>query len=140
MTWIYAALKFAVYSGWCWVGLRALRPQETPSARAALGLGLLRLSMGLGFGVLIWFLASFVAVQIVRSEPLIYLMVYVPVRWVEWGIIEGLLVRDSGPSGFLWGHSGGARGWRVRGIVVSCLADIPVIVSMGGLPLGRFMC
>jgi hypothetical protein len=32
-------------------------------------------------------------------------------------------------------------GWRLGGIVISCLADIPVIVSLGGnLAVGRFMC
>jgi hypothetical protein len=42
--------------------------------------------------------------------------------------------------GFLLGETAWNRVWRLGGIVISCLADIPVIVDTGGLPVGRFMC
>ena len=33
------------------------------------------------------------------------------------------------------------RLWRLGGIAISCLADIPLIASLGGVvPVGRFLC
>ena len=138
---LYAVLKFAVYSGWCWVGLKLFRPHGERRPRAALGLGLLRLGMGAFFGILIWVLGTAAARPLGGNQVLIYLAVYVPVRWIEWAIID-LLIQPERFSFkvFFLGAGPVSRGWRARGIVVSCLADVPVIVSMGGLPLGRFMC
>jgi hypothetical protein len=137
---LYAALKFAAYSGWCWVGLRLFDPNRPDRTQRALAFGGLRLLMGLGFGAAIFFMAN-AAVMIVRSQPVVYLAVYVPVRWIEWGLIEALM-RPELP--FLktaaLGDGAAARGWRARGILLSCLADLPIIASIGGLPLGRFMC
>jgi hypothetical protein len=41
---------------------------------------------------------------------------------------------------FLIGNSSSTRLWRLGGIVISCLADVPIMVSMHDLPIGRFMC
>jgi len=41
---------------------------------------------------------------------------------------------------FLVGDTATSRLWRLGGIVISCLADIPMIISVGGLPLGRLVC
>ena len=44
-------------------------------------------------------------------------------------------------AGFLVGESKPDRLWRLGGIVISCLADIPLIISLGGvIPTGRFLC
>jgi hypothetical protein len=70
-----------------------------------------------------------------------YLSVHVPVRWFEWAVFD--LVIDSlarSVQGFLFGHTSRNRAWRLGGIAISCLADIPVISDVGGLPIGRFMC
>ena len=71
-----------------------------------------------------------------------YLSVYVPVRWIEWTIMALLIL--PGPISPLQGVAGGGRAdrlWRLGGIVISCLADIPLIVSLGGvIPVGRFLC
>jgi hypothetical protein len=40
----------------------------------------------------------------------------------------------------LLGGSASARGWRGGGVLVSCGADVPIILLLEGLPLGRFMC
>jgi hypothetical protein len=68
--------------------------------------------------------------------------VYVPVRWVEWGIIEALLLSPAarGARGFLLGGGGAARRWRLGGAALSCLADVPLMLASGGLPVGRLMC
>ncbi len=134
----YAVLKFAIYSGWCYVGLKILRPGEPTRWKFALGLGFLRLMLGLFFGVAIFFLINLVAIALYGQQLLIYLAIYVPVRWIEWAIIDRLIARTL--AGFLLGQNSTTRCWRTLGIVISCLADIPIIVWIGGLPLGRFMC
>ena len=146
----YLALKAAAYAGWCALGLRLLRPGVSRRALAALALGLLRLVIGLSFAVGI-FLASTLLVAGLHEaagEPLspsatvvlTYLAVYVPVRWVEWALIELVLTSEARTlRGFLL-SSRRARPWRLGGILVSCLADVPVMLALGGLPMGRFMC
>lgn len=136
----YFATKLAAYVLWLFVGLRLLRPVEASFLRA-LALGTLRLLMGFGFGLVIWLGGSLVYEK-VGSSVVAYLSVYVPVRWIEWGIFEVALDRQSRSlKGFLLSSSTRGVGWRVGGIVISCLADIPVIVSLGGnLAVGRFMC
>ena len=147
----YFVIKALAYSAWIFVGLRTFSRGGTRRAWIALGLGALRLCMGLGFGVVIWFASSIVfpAVEHLSSDPsellpniATYAAVYVPVRWIEWGIFDLALNRDARSfRGFLAGSRARSRWWRAGGIAISCLADIPVIVSMGGvLPVGRFMC
>lgn len=137
---LYALLKLAAYSGWCWVGLGLFQLGAERRLRKALALGAARLLMGLAFGIVIYLLATLVAAAS-RSQILAYLLVYVPVRWVEWAIVEALMHPGArGLDGFIFGAGETSRGWRARGILLSCLADIPIIASVGGLPLGRFMC
>ena len=74
------------------------------------------------------------------ANALTYLSVYVPVRWLEWSIMAALLLSPS-ISQFLFGAARPDRLWRAGGIVISCLADIPLIISLGGvIPTGRFLC
>jgi hypothetical protein len=147
----YFVVKGLAYAAWMYVGLRALGRSGPPLALLAVGLGVLRLLMGLGFGVLIWLGGSAVYQGVreaasdlpdVIASIATYAAVYVPVRWIEWGIFELGLNRDSRSlRDFLLGGRPGTRRWRLGGIAISCLADIPVIVSLGGvIPVGRFMC
>jgi hypothetical protein len=73
---------------------------------------------------------------------LTYALVYLPVRWIEWSIMAALIVPGSFPlAHWILGTSPQDRNWRLGGIVISCLADIPLIVSLGGvIPSGRFLC
>jgi hypothetical protein len=147
----YFVVKGLAYSAWCYVGLRLFRPASDPKAWLAGFLGGVRLAMGLGFGFVIWMASSaiFPALRTASYDlpefipsALTYLAVYVPVRWIEWGIFDLGLNRDArSPQGFLLGSGSRSRRWRAGGIAISCLADIPVIAAMGGrLPIGRFMC
>lgn len=92
--------------------------------------------MGIVFGIVIWFVGAEVAGRLwdtPHSDLIIYLLVYVPVRWVEWTLLDWLMARKSATAiGY---------GWRLGGIAISCLADIPIIAFAGWrLPLGRFFC
>jgi hypothetical protein len=145
---LYFAAKGAAYCGWCGLGARLFRPAGTRVLGLALGLGVLRMVLGLLFGVAI-FLGSALAVAglteggsgMTLAMVLAYLGVYVPVRWIEWAIIEALLRRPARSfAGFLGGVDRTGRAWRLGGAAISCLADLPLILAAGGLPIGRFMC
>ncbi|MCI0403231.1 MAG: hypothetical protein L0212_06875 [Acidobacteria bacterium] len=137
----YIAVKVAAYIAWCWAGLAWLNPQRPGSRRwSAVKLGLLRFALGLFFGFVI-FIGVQMVYQTVHSSVPTYLVVYVPVRWVEWSII-GLLLEARSPSLRSFVFSSGRKSalWRLGGIVLSCLADIPIMAEIGGLPVGRFFC
>lgn len=148
---LYLLAKFIAYTVWCAVGIQLLWSLEraanvklltaggTSSQRKwllASGYGLLRLLMGVFFGILIWILGTMVATNIVNAphrDVITYLVVYIPVRWVEWTILAWILARNSA--------KGIGYGWRLGGIAISCLADIPLIAATGWmLPIGRFFC
>src|SRR5215467_15507708 len=128
---LYILAKLIAYTVWCAVGIQLLWSSESvaniqlvtavekTSQRKwllAAGYGLLRLLMGVFFGILIWILGTMVATSIVAAphrDFITYLVVYVPVRWVEWTILAWLMARNSARSiGY---------GWRFGGIAISCL-------------------
>ena len=137
----YFVLKYAAYAAWCFAGLKLLGdPTLTPRTKA-LGLGALRVALGLSLGLGIWLASTLVAGAASgagRAASMIaaYLAVYVPVRWLEWSLIASLVERSV--RAFLIPPTRNSVLFRVGGIAVSCLADIPMLVQ--GLPVGRFMC
>ena len=142
---LYPAIKLLAYSFWCYLGLRKFRPSMNGVYSRSLLYGFLRLLMGLFFGVVIWLTSTIVLSHIGYGLPqniLAYVLVYVPVRWIEWSIMAALIVPDSFPLvRWISGTSPRDRNWRLGGIVISCLADIPLIASLGGvIPTGRFLC
>src|SRR5215813_10013733 len=139
---LYLVVKYLAYAGWMFFGLRKLRHERSPLLRSFL-FGFFRLCLGFFFGVLIYFLSSALMSQLgfsSGSNILTYLAVYVPVRWIEWSIMAAILIPGSFAQFFV-GRAKPDRFWRVGGIVISCLADIPLVVSLGGvIPTGRFLC
>ena len=139
---LYLVTKFLAYSAWIFLGLHTIRKETRPLFRSFL-LGFFRLCLGFFFGVLIYLLSSALLSQLGFSSGsnfLAYLAVYVPVRWLEWSIMAAILAPGSFVQ-FLVGRARPDRLWRLGGIVISCLADIPLIVSLGGIiPTGRFLC
>jgi hypothetical protein len=142
---LYLGLKFLAYAGWCYVGLKQFRPDLEVRLPRSLAYGLLRLFLGFFFGVLIFLLSSSLMSMLgsgLSPNVATYLAVYVPVRWIEWAIMAILIVPDTS-SFFDWaaGTDSRDRLWRLGGIAISCLADIPLIASLGGVvPVGRFLC
>ena len=61
--------------------------------------------------------------------------------WTEWAIMAMIIVPGSFPL-LRWAVGTGLMtGFGVRRIAISCLADIPLIASLGGVvPVGRFLC
>ena len=142
---LYPAIKLPAYALWCYWGLRNFPSTMNDLYSRSLRYGLLRLPMGFFFGVAIWLISALLISHIGAGLPqniLTYVLVYVPVRWIEWSIMAALIVPGSFP--FVRRISGTAprdRNWRSGGIAISCLADIPLIVSLGAvIPTGRFLC
>ena len=141
---VYGSGKLMAYTLLCYVGLRLFRGKMVGFPAAAVGLGLLRFIMGLCFGMGIYVVSTQLYASII-SLPLpgliVYLLVYVPTRWVEWSIMTLILVVDARScSGFILGAGTPDRLWRLGGIITSCVADVPMIREVGGLPVGRFFC
>jgi len=142
---LYFGGKFLAYSAWCYFGLRVFRPENSRVVGRSVLYGTIRLSVGLFFGILIYLLSSALITSLAPGLPqnvIAYLCVYLPVRWIEWTIMALLIL--PGPIPPLQGIAGSGRAdrlWRLGGIAISCLADIPLIVSLGGvIPVGRFLC
>jgi hypothetical protein len=142
---LYFVVKLFAYCGWCYVGLRLFQPDAKLLPLRAAAWGIFRLFMGFFFGILIYLVSSTLITHIGAGLPenaITYLAVYVPVRWIEWSILSALLSHGlASTSPWILGSNPRDRYWRLGGIVISCLADIPLIVSLGGIiPTGRFMC
>jgi len=145
---LYLLVKLIAYCLWSYIGLRLFRPEQTEFIAGALRFGIIRLLMGFFFGVVI-FVAALTWASVlgkgVGQDVVTYLGAYVPVRWIEWTIMAILLnpnVRRI-PNAFYWfvGKENRDRLWRLGGIVISCVADIPFIEGLGGvIPTGRFLC
>jgi hypothetical protein len=130
---IYLLGKYAAYTAWCYFGLSFFNRVDAPVGRA-LGFGLVRLLMGIAFGFAIAFLVSLPAFDSEGSPLLPYLLVYVPVRVVEWTIMAKLMLTNASTSRTVY--------WVLGGIALSCLADIPLFAMTGGVrpSLGRIAC
>lgn len=128
----YLLTKFTAYSGWCYLGLAWFDPTRSPKATGSLFYGLVRLLMGIVFGLAIFF-AALTLNNAVKNSLLTYFVVYVPVRVIEWSLMLWILRREGTfPRYLLW--VGG-------GVILSCLADIPLGVMEGGVvPVGRPFC
>lgn len=144
---VYVAVKFLAYCTWCALGVRWLDPQGRSIVRSGLLFGFLRLLLGVVAGVSIFLLGGMMHWSAWNNLVLQYLTVYVPVRWFEWGLMELLIVRNQSHGPLLSLLAGGdakSRLWRLGGIVVSHVADLPLILGGGGvhdmLPVGRFLC
>lgn len=141
----YIALKYLAYAAWCFVGLSLLSAISPVSLSRTLAFGLLRLLLGFIFGLFIYLVGSIVYSALIDAPAtglLTYLAVYVPVRWVEWSIIGILIAPSARKFGVFWtGLNSRDRLWRLGGVLISCVADIPMIIALGGiLPVGRFLC
>ena len=88
--------------------------------------------MGVFFGMGI-FLAALTMNNAVKNSMLTYWVVYVPVRIVEWSLMLLILRRQGAAPQYV--------SWVAGGVVISCLADIPLGILEGGVvPVGRPFC
>jgi hypothetical protein len=128
---LYVAVKLIVYIAWCWIGLRLWQVHAASFAKAT-GFGLVRLAIGVVFGIAIFF--------VVRTGPqdLLwkYIVIYVPVRMVEWFILARIIARRSGTQ-----TTFNTIMWCLGGIVASFIADFASPEGVAGhFCVGRCLC
>ena len=128
---IYVLIKLAFYTAWYWVGLRLWQPNSS-RWRKATAFGVLRLAIGVVFGV-----AIFITMPAQPDDVLWkYVSIYTPVRVVEWLIIAGILYRNSDNK-----RLASIVGWCAGGIVVSFVADFASPEGVAGhFCIGRCLC
>ena len=139
---IYVGVKLLAYTGWCALGINVVGHRK-PGFRVAFGYGLLRLLLGVIFGVGVFVVGGIMHLNTPGNPWPLYFAIYAPVRWIEWSIMTVALTTGRSHDNFLLGPNNSSRLWRLGGIVVSHLADIPMILSedvTGMLPVGRFLC
>jgi len=128
----YILVKYFAYVWWCWVGLRLLAPEHSGLLRRAALLGIARLTLGIFLGLFIFF-AALSMNNATRNAPLTYVSIYVPVRILEWVVLHTFVVRMF--------QRWKSISWVFGGVIVSCLADIPLgIMERGVVPVGRPFC
>lgn len=132
----YALAKFAAYSVWAGYGVRLSRPSSQPRERmwSGLRLGALRWAIGFGFGIGVFFVTLFFPVGNIWP---VYFLIYIPIRFVEWGIIASMLASD-----VFRPYSKQMLIWIVGGIVVSVLVDLvhPDMIEDARFCVGRCLC
>lgn len=130
-TLFYVAVKLFSYVAWCWAGLWIWQTGASRIVKAV-GLGVVRLVIGISLGVGIFLLLP------VQPENLLwkYVAIYAPVRMIEWLLIV-----------FIFGPKLDARTapksllWCVGGIVVSFVADFASPEGVAGhFCIGRCLC
>jgi len=127
----YILVKLLSYMAWCWLGLMLLRPGPVLWSKA-LGFGMLRLAIGIVFGVLIFFLVPVQSTNVLRN----YIVIYTPVRLLEWLILAALIAQTELPRKF-----SSLIPWCLGGIVVSYAADFASPEGVAGhFCVGRCLC
>jgi hypothetical protein len=128
---IYILIKLAFYTAWCWVGLRLWQPSSS-RWRKATGFGILRLAIGVFFGV-----AIFITIPAQQDNVLWkYLSIYTPVRLIEWLIVASILRHRSENQ-----NLAATLLWCAGGIVVSFVADFASPEGVAGhFCIGRCLC
>jgi hypothetical protein len=138
---IYFIVKYLAYCLWCYYGLKLLRNQS--SIGAGVGFGSARLGLGMLFGIGVFFAGAMLHLNVPAHPWALYLSIYAPLRYVEWTILAALMIAGA-DAGRRIGE-GVTQRWILGGIVVSHLADLPLILftyegAKGFLPVGRFLC
>lgn len=138
--WLYVILKFAVYAGWCALGLFLVRRAVT--LWTSLSFGFLRLAIGIAFGLAIFIVGGMMHLNPPPHPLAVYVSVYAPVRVVEWLVMYMILRKRRFPQRAL--SASLTVSWVLAGVVVSFIADVPMLLTYEGakqfLPVGRFLC
>jgi|tagenome__1003787_1003787.scaffolds.fasta_scaffold20776929_2 hypothetical protein len=138
---IYFIVKYLSYCLWSYYGLKLLRNQS--GVGAAVGFGSARLGLGMLFGVSVFFVGAMMHLNVPAHPWTLYLSIYAPLRYVEWTILAALMISSGNAVRRI--SEGVTQRWILGGIVISHLADLPLILftyegAKGFLPVGRFLC
>ena len=142
---LYLFPKFLIYVLWCYLGLRLFRAQGENWGNNAFLYGLYRLLLGFGFGFVVFIAAAALESNGVNSEhnstALEYVLVYLPIRWIEWTIMAIVIIPIStGLFRWLSGLNKTDRLWRLGGIAISFIGDASLLFLVKHVEIGRILC
>jgi hypothetical protein len=123
----YVALKYIAYSLWCAVltGFRG-----APWWRGWLGLGFLRLIIGVAIGGGLTALGFHLGWA--HEAPGPWLVMFLPIRWLEWSITAHFQAQTRPSVGtLLMGIDNKRRAWQAGGILVSFVTDFALVFALG---------
>ena len=125
---LFFAGKIAIYTLWCWYGVRLLAPSRREKASAiALGLAFLRIAVGLVMGFAWGFAASYVApneeLTRVGFDPFVFIFGFLVLRLVQWSGIAWLITLGTEHQSLL-GLSVADWLWRLGGVGISFAGDV----------------
>ena len=80
--------------------------------------------------------------RLVLTGIITYLIVYLPARWLEWGFLEFIMNAKARSFDYLiFGVNKNSRRWRVGGLILCAVLDVPFIIMTKGAGLGNIsMC
>jgi hypothetical protein len=131
---LYGVVKFVAYSLWGYYGFR-LHSANAPLFAKSLRFGAVRWAIGLGLGIVVFFLAG----SVDEGQALFdYLAIYTPVRIFEWTLMAVLFFPD-------WKGKWRLRPlyyWIAAGVILSFLTDFvsPQMIGEGRFCVGRCLC
>lgn len=134
---IYILVKFFAYSAWGYVALMMFCHDKKYLVGKSLIFGSVRLLMGIFIGAVLIMLASRSLNSITNNRLFIYFLVYPPIRVVEW-LLMFLLMKLIYRKRLIAQYSRVFL-WILGGVIISCLADIPILLTQG-MMLGRIFC
>jgi hypothetical protein len=119
--------KIAIYTFWCWFGVRLLAPRRQDSALLiGLGLAILRIAVGLVVGLAWGFMASNLAPSEEFSrlgvDPSTFIFGFLILRLVQWTGIAWLITLGMPQSEL--GDSVRSWLWRFGGVMISFVGDL----------------
>ncbi len=128
---LYVFLKFFVYSLYCFLLNKFI--VEKYSFIKILGIGGFRTLLGALFGGLVFIAFEVMPVSVLyKDDWVLYLLIYVPVRVIEWGVVVTIFFNKRNVS------LNKKLLWVLGGIILSILVDL--IFAPSGLRIGRILC
>ena len=136
---LFITAKLALYTFWCWFGIRLLAPSRRNAPAVAFGLACLRLLIGFALGVAWAYSVSSVAPSAEYSrlgfDPATFIIGFLVLRLLVWSGISLLIRMGTGRVSLL---GAGIRDWlwRLGGVGLSFLGDIMGLagwIGVGGL-------
>ena len=138
---LFIIAKLALYTLWCWYGIRLLAPPRRSETALALAFALacLRLAVGFALGVAWASSISFVAPSVEYSrlgfDPSAFIIGFLVLRLLLWSGLSSLIrIRTGRPS--LLGVGVADWLWRLGGVGLSFLGDLAVLagwISIAGV-------
>jgi hypothetical protein len=140
----FIPIKLLAYIWWSYKGFFFLKLHFNYPKLRAIVYGLIRLLMGLMLGMALVYMALLIVDprNLVLSGIITYLLVYLPVRWLEWGLLEFIMSPKARSfDGFIFGVNKNSRRWRLGGLLLCAVMDVPIIILTKGAGLGNIaMC